>query len=167
MSDRIRIDSPERTRVARTERTRYEPVEGASAAQDSRSIGELIKELAQEGRTLVRDEIALARTEVSEKVGVFRRNLASIAIGGALLLAAVLLIVEAVNRGLTVLLEGWLGLETAVWLAPIVLGLLIGLIGWSMLQKGMDTIRREGVAPHKTVESLRDDKRWAERKVKS
>lgn len=168
MNDRNRIDGADRPRLERTERVRYEPGTGARApVQDSRSIGDLVKELAAEGRTLVRDEIALAKTEFSEKAGVFQRNLVSIAIGAALLLAAVLLVVEAVNRGLTVLLEGWVGLETAVWLAPLVLALLIGTIGWSMLRKGAAAIRREGVKPHQTVESLKEDKRWAERKVKS
>jgi hypothetical protein len=168
MNDRNRIDAAERPRLERTERVRYEPGTGAGApAQDARSVGDLVKELAAEGRTLVRDEIALAKTELSEKAGVFQRNLASIAIGAALLLAAVLLLVEAVNRGLTVLLEGWVGLETAVWLAPLVLALLIGMIGWSMLRKGAGAIRTEGVTPHQTVETLKEDKRWAERKVKS
>lgn len=141
-------------------------VAGDGAAAD-RSLGDLVRELAREGSSLVRQEVELARSEVREKVSVYERNAAAIAVGGLLLVGAIMLVVMALNRGLTVLLEGAVGVETAVWLAPLILAVVLGLAGWSALQKGIGAIRREGITPRQTVDTLREDRRWVERKVKS
>lgn len=163
--------SPERasadwSRSRNAERVRY-PGDTRPGGTDDRSIGELLRELRDEGGTLVRKEIELARAEMNEKLHAYQKSLAGIAIGGGLLLAALLLLVEAVNRGLTALFEGWMSLEIAVWLAPLVLAAVVGMIGFAQIKAATSTIKHEGVAPHETIETLKEDKRWVERKVKS
>jgi hypothetical protein len=139
----------------------------ARPASDERSIPDLLRELSREAGNLVRGEAELAKAEVREKVDVYRRNVAGIAIGGALLLASLLLLVAAINNGLTALLEGMVGLETAVWLAPLVLAALVALIGYTMLKGAVARVKAEGLKPHDTVATLKEDVRWIERKVKS
>ena len=51
--------------------------------QDPRSIGDLIRELADEGRSLLRSEVSLVKAELTEKVHVYERKTSKIAIGGA------------------------------------------------------------------------------------
>lgn len=138
-----------------------------AASGNGRTVGELLKRLSHQSGTLVREEVELAKTEMSEKLSIFQRNLVGMLIGTAILLAAVMLLVEALNRGLTVLLENWVPLETAVWLAPLVLGVVLALIGYALIRKGASSIKEEGVTPEKTVATLRDDVDWAERKVKA
>ena len=137
------------------------------SGRDGRSIADLLKELTTEGRTLAQEEVRLAKTEMTEKLEVFQRNLATIGVGVALLIATVILVVEAMGRGLTALLAGAVGLETAVWLAPLIMAVVIGLIGWALIRKGTTAIKSEGVVPRETVDTLKRDAKWAERKVKA
>lgn len=143
-----------------------ERARSAGRRDNSRSIASVLRELTLEGRDLMQLEMQLAKAEMREKVNVYERNMGAIAVGGALLLGTLLMAVVALNRGLTALLETWMAVDIAVWLAPLILAVVLGGIGWSMVKKGMNAIRHEGAMPHRTVETLREDKRWAERKVK-
>lgn len=160
------------TAAGTQEQTAFRPrVEGdgraSPAATDARGLGDLVRELRDEATQLIRQEVALAKAEMREKVGIFQKNMTAMAVGTGLLLAAVLLLAWAVNMALTALLEGVVGVEVAVWLSPLVLAVLAGLVGLGMIRRAASALREEGVAPHETIETLKEDKRWAERKVKS
>ena len=136
-------------------------------AADDRSVVDLVRELAQEGSTLVREEVALAKAEMREKLSVYERNAAAIAVGAGLLLAALLLAVAALNRGLTALLELAVGVGVAVWLAPLLLAGVTFAVGYGMVRRGIAGIGDEGLAPKRTIASVREDKEWVQRKVAS
>ena len=131
------------------------------------SIIGLLRSLTTEGRELLALEIALAKTEMREKLEVYERNALSLAIGGGLLLAALLLGAWALNAALTSVLATFIGIGIAVWLAPLILTLAFGAFGWSKVQGGLRGMRAESPVPTKTIQTLKDDKRWAERKVHS
>ena len=133
---------------------------------DSRSIADLFRELSSEGRTLVRQEVELAKAEMAEKARVYAKGTASIAVGGGILLVAALAIGTAVTYGLIVLFDLFLPFEIAVWLAPLVLGAVLAMVGMSMIRKGKDAMAEEGLAPQRTIETLREDKDWVKRKVR-
>ena len=61
-----------------------------------------------------------------------------------------------------------LGLEAdlAVWLAPLTMSILLGLIGIITLKKGKSTLSEMSVKPDKTIGSLKSDKDWAKEKVR-
>ena len=150
-----------------TMRNRVAPFDArTNGAGESRSLGDLFRELSLEGRTLVRQEVDLAKTEVAEKVSIYTRNAASIAAGRALLLVALMAVGTAVIYGLIVLFDQFLPFEVAVWLGPLVFGAVIGLVGWSMIKKGKEAIAREGLAPQRTLDTLREDKDWLKSKVR-
>lgn len=50
--------------------------------RDDRSIGELFAELAQESATLVRQEVQLAKTEMSQKASRVGKDVGFLAAGG-------------------------------------------------------------------------------------
>lgn len=131
-----------------------------------RSIGSLLGELSDESRLLIRQEIALARAETLEKLGVFRRNLKRIVVGMAFAIGAFLLVLAAANRGLTVVLGEYLQADVVVWLAPLILAAFLGLIGYALIATGSSRIKRESVTPQKTKETLKEDKRWIEARLK-
>lgn len=133
---------------------------------DTRSIGQLLKELSTEGRTLVRQEVELAKAEMAEKVRVYTNNMMGMAVGGALLLVALLAVSTAVVYGLIVLFDQFLPFEVAVWLAPLVLGVVVGAIGWGKFKQAKETLARESVVPQRTVATLREDKDWVQSKVR-
>jgi uncharacterized membrane protein YqjE len=135
-------------------------------AADGRSIGQLLKELSTEGRTLVRQEVELARAELSEKVQVYTDNVMAMAVAGALLLIALLAVSTAVVYGLIVLFDQFLPFGIAVWLAPLLLGVVLGAIGWGRFKQAKARLARESVIPQRTVATLREDKDWVQSKVR-
>lgn len=138
----------------------------ATPRADGRSVPDLLRELSSEGADLVRQEVALAKAEMQEKMVVFQRNLVSIAVGGALMLASLLTGLFFVNRGLTALLAQVMGVETAVWLSPLILTVVLAAAGWGMIQKGKNALGDEGLTPQKTKATLTEDKRWAQAKAR-
>jgi hypothetical protein len=164
IADRTRYTTPPARPSYEVPRT--DVVRGDAVARDERSIGDLLKDFTHDASNLIRQEVNLAKVEMSEKIAIFQRNIASIAIGAALLLVATLLVIAAINRGLTALFTAWFGWDVAVWLAPIVLALLFGLIGFGLIGSGKSSIRREGITPHQTVDTLHDDKRWVQSRMK-
>lgn len=151
-----------RSRITTT-RVESARLDGAS---DTRSLGELFRELSLEGRTLVRQEVDLAKTELQEKASVFARNAASMAVGGALLLVALMAVGTAVIYGLIVLFDLFLPFEIAVWLGPLAFGAVVGLVGMSMIKKGKERMASEGLVPQRTLDTLREDKDWLKSKVR-
>ncbi|HEX6898381.1 MAG TPA: phage holin family protein [Thermoanaerobaculia bacterium] len=133
--------------------------------RDDRSIGQLLKELTHESSTLLKQEVDLAKTEMSEKASRVGTNLGHVAVGGAVaFLGAIALLLFAVY-GLTSLLDQFLPLGVAVWLAPLIIGAILAGVGYSMIKKSLETLKRESVAPKKTTQSLQENKEWLKEKI--
>src|SRR5688572_5769992 len=106
----------------------------AGNGQSSRSMAELLRELSTESGDLVRQEVDLAKAEMREKMEVFQRGMVSIGIGSALLLAALLTGLWALNTGLTTVLANMMGLDVALWLSPLILTAVLAGIGMAMIK---------------------------------
>lgn len=133
--------------------------------KDDRSIGQLLKELTHETSTLLKQEVDLAKTEMSEKASRVGTNLGHVAVGGAVaFLGAIALLLFAVY-GLTSLLDQFMPLGVAVWLAPLIIGAILAGVGYSMIKKALETLKRESVAPKKTTQSLQENKEWLKEKI--
>ncbi len=121
--------------------------------RDDRSLGELFSELAQETSTLVRQEVNLAKTEMSQKASRAGRHAGIIAAGGALAYAGLLAILAAV----IVLLDNVMPL----WLSALLVGLVVAVVGYLLVRRALDALKREDFAPRETIETLKEDQRWA------
>ena len=106
--------------------------------RDERSVGELVVDVSEKTSTLVREEIALAKAEVSEKVNkLIKGGVVGIAAGVFLLLFLAMLM-HAIAWFLNDLFfedTVWLGflVEAAFWL--LVAGL-AGLVAYRSIQSG-------------------------------
>lgn len=149
----------------RRDRERAVRTDGHRARED-RSLGELLRELSTEGRDLVQQEIALAKAEMNQKIEVFQTNSISIATGGALLLASLLFALWAANMGVTALLAQFMTPDVAIWLSPLLLAAVLGMIGLGMVKKGQSAIKSEGITPQRTTSTLKEDTRWAREKAR-
>ena len=134
------------------ERNRREDVP-RHAPQEERSLGTLFTELSQETTTLVQQEVALAKAELSEKMTHLGRAVASLAIGGLVLFAGLLVLLDAAVYGLSKLLPP----ELQPWLAALIVGGIVAGIGFVLLQKGRSTLQVTPLAPQRTADSLRRD----------
>lgn len=135
------------------------------AVQEERSIGQLLKELRDETTTLLRQEVDLAKTEMSEKASRFGTNVGALAMGGAVLFLGALALLAAVIYGLTSLLDQFMSVGVAIWLAPLLVGLVLAGIGYSLTKKALDTLRQESLTPTKTTQSLQENKEWLKSKM--
>lgn len=133
--------------------------------REERSIGQLLKELRDETTTLLRQEVDLAKTEMSEKASRVGSNIGSLAMGGAVAFLGALALLAAVVYGLTSLLDQFMSLGVAVWLAPLIVGIVLAVIGYNLVQKALQTLKQESVTPRKTTETLQENKEWLKAKV--
>ena len=133
--------------------------------KEDRSIGQLLKELTSETSTLLRQEVDLAKTEMTEKASRLGANLGELTVGGAVLFLGALALLAAVVFALTSLLDQFMSLGVAVWLAPLIVGLVLAAIGYSLVQKALQTLKRESLAPQKTTASLQENKEWLRTKI--
>lgn len=126
--------------------------------RDERSLGELFAELAQETSTLVRQEVALAKTEMTQKATQVGRDVGVIGMGGAIAYAGLLAIVGAL-----ILL---LGQFIPLWLSALIVGLVVAGIGYVLVQRGISALKRVDLTPRATVASLKEDAEWAKDQTK-
>jgi hypothetical protein len=120
---------------------------------DERSIGELFTELSRETGTLVRKELELATTEMTVKARIAAVHVGTVAAGGALAHAALLVLLAAIVIGLA-----QLGVEP--WLSALIVALATGGVGYMLVQKGLASLRRTNVTPTNTIESLKETATW-------
>ena len=130
--------------------------------KEDRSFGSLFAELTQETTTLVQQEVALAKAEMSEKISQVGSGLATLIIGGFVLFAGLLKLLDAVIFGIAELLPP----DLTPWLAALIVGGIVAIIGAVMLQKGRSNLKSTNLAPQRTAESLRRDKEFAKEQVR-
>jgi xanthine/uracil permease len=126
-------------------------------SREDRSLGELFSELSRDTSTLIRQEIALAKTEMSEKASTVGKNVGFLAVGGAVAYAGFLVLLGALVVILALFLP-W-------WLSALIVGFVVAAIGYTLVQKGISTLKQVDMAPRETIESLKEDKEWAKKQV--
>jgi xanthine/uracil permease len=120
---------------------------------DNRSLGELFSELAQETSTLVRQEVNLAKVEMSHKASRAGKQVGVLAAGGAVAYAGLLAILAA----LITLLDNVMPL----WLSALLVGIVVAVVGYLLVRRALDALKREDFAPRQTIETLKEDQQWA------
>ena len=119
---------------------------------DDRSIGELLAQLSQDTAEMVRREVRLAEAEITQKAYRAGKNAGFVAAGGALAYAGLL----AVVAGLIMLFAR----THRPWLSAFSVGLSVAGAGALLALKGLDALKREGVAPQETIETLEENREW-------
>lgn len=143
-----------------------EPYTHDGYAHDDRSVKDLLTDIRDGGMKLMRQELALARTEIKEEVGRTARGATTAGIGGVLATAGLIVVLMALGALLSVLLfVAGVDLVWASWLGPLIIGLACALIGGAMLAGGIKKIRNQSFVPRDTVKTLKENKRWIEQKV--
>jgi len=130
------------------------------AIREERSIGQLLKELRDETTTLLRQEVELAKAEMTEKASRTGKNLGSLAVGGGVAFLGALALLAAVIYGLTSLFNQFMSVGVAIWLAPLIVGVALAAIGYSMLQKALHALKQESLTPQRTTQTLQENKEW-------
>ena len=124
-----------------------------------RGFGELVKDLASQTSTLVRQEIQLAQAEVTEKGKVAGKGAGMLA-GAAV---AALLGLGALTTVLIVALDGALPL----WLAALIITVLWLAIAGVLAGAGRKALKASTPPAPQTVETVKEDIQWAKTRTGS
>jgi hypothetical protein len=124
-----------------------------ATTRDDRTLGEMFAELSRQIRTLLEQEVLLAKTEVAEKASQMSRSL-GLVVGGALIAyAGVLAMVAAAILGLV-------AAGLAPWAGALVGGALAAGIGYLLVRVGLGALRRQNLKPRQAIEAVKEDAQW-------
>ena len=123
---------------------------------DPESLRLLLGRLAGDGRLLLRQEVALARLEISESVRHLARESAIVAAGGFLIAVGLVILVVFVVLAIGRILWG------QYWLSTLLVGSALVLGGFLVLRRGRRALQAGGLKPERTIASLQETKDWVE-----
>ena len=127
-------------------------------SMDNRPLGDLFGDLAKETSNLVRQEVALAKLEVSEKAKHVGKNVGYLVVGGAVAHAAMLALIAAIILLLDKVMPNW-G-------AALLVGLVVAAIAWLLISKALSALQETELTPRETVETLKEDATWMKEQIK-
>lgn len=132
--------------------------DGAPAADRSSSLGDLGQRLTSDLSLLVRQEIALARTEIKEGVAGMTRGGILAAAGAFTAILALQALVAAAVIGL----GAWIGSYAA---GALIVALALLLIGGALVMTAVKRFKEPGLVPEHTIESIQEDGEWITREI--
>jgi Putative Actinobacterial Holin-X, holin superfamily III len=126
-------------------------------AKEERSLGDLFSELAGETSTLVRQEVALAQVELTQKATEVGKNVGFLVVGGAVGYAALLAIIAALIIGLSYFIPAWV--------AALLVGAAVGIAAYLLISSALAALKKTDLTPRQTVETLKEDAQWLKNQV--
>jgi len=125
------------------------------------SIGGLIRGVLTDIRELIREEIALARVELSDKAT--RAKVAAASLGAAAVALAFggTFLLISIAIGIADLLN-W-----PVWTGFLIVALLLSLCGLVMLSSARKRLRALQPMPEETVQTIKENSEWLKRRLSS
>jgi branched-subunit amino acid permease len=121
------------------------------------TVGELFGALASDTGALVRQEVELAATEMTEKAKTAARNAGFIVAGGALVHVACVAAVVGLILGLSPYVSLWI---TALCLVVVFAG-----AGALFVRLGMSRLAKLGLESSDALNALRTDRVWAKEQI--
>jgi drug/metabolite transporter (DMT)-like permease len=129
-----------------------------SYAQHGRPMPELLGGLISDITGLFRKEIQLAKTEASEKIDQVVGASVSLLFGGILALGALGVILAAIVTALGVFFIS-MGMDptAANSLAAAIVAVVVGIIAWMMIARGISALKASNLMLQRTTHSLAQD----------
>jgi len=121
------------------------------------SLGDLFSELASETGTLIRQEVALAQVEMTQKAVKAGKNIGYLVVGGAVAYAALLAIIAALIIILANVIP-W-------WAAALLVGVIIAAAAAVIIMSALNSLKQMQITPRQTVETVKEDAKWLKDQV--
>ena len=125
------------------------------------SIGSLVKGILNDVRTLIREEIALARVEMREQAGRAKAAAMSFGIAAAALAFGGVFLLVAIALGVAYLL-GW-----PAWTGFLIVAVLLCIGGFFTLSSGRKQLASVHAVPEETVTTLKENSEWIAKRLSS
>jgi hypothetical protein len=129
----------------------------------TRTLGDLFRGLAEDGVTLFREEVKLARVELSAAAHAIGIGTGLVATGAVLALLGVL----ATLVGIALLIgDQWLPADR-YWVAALILLTITAAVAVVFAKRGMALVSPRQLAPDQTATTLKEDKEWLKQRLTS
>jgi hypothetical protein len=116
----------------------------------------LLSRLRDDATALIRNELALAKSEFMQSITTLKLSVSAMAGGAIVLLCGVLTLIAAAVLGLSLVI--------APWAAALIIGAVLTLVGYVMMRAAKDKFADPSVQLRETKESLRKDAALAARR---
>ena len=140
--------------------TRQDPPGPDQGDLRERPLGELLKQLSEETTRLVRQELELAKAELTQKGKQAGAGAGLFGAAGAIGLAAL--------GALTACFILALNAVMPAWLAALIVAVVYGIIAFVLVKQGQARMRRATPpVPEQTIETVKEDVQWAKTQMPS
>ena len=126
--------------------------------EKDRSVPELLQDIVANVQQIIRSEVLLARTEVKEEALQAGK-------AGRLLIGGAAVAFYALGFLLLCLVYA-LAMVVAAWAAALIVGAGLGIIAAVLLRVGVRRLRQVSPTPQRTIESVKENVRWAKNQVR-
>ena len=131
---------------------RQELLQAEAMRSREESLTELLGNLANQSASLVRDEVALAKQELSEKMLSFRSSVTLLSAGIVVGLLAAMALCAATIAALSLYLQ--------VWVSALLVGGALALVAGIVIASGISQLKNVNLKPEQTIETLGENKEW-------
>jgi hypothetical protein len=118
-----------------------------------RTLGEMFAELSRDARTLMQQEMQLARAEISEKISAMSSGASFVVGGGLVAYGGLLAVIAAAVLGL-------IALGVPPWAGALIGGVVAAAIGYALIRSGLNALKPQALVPRQTMDTLKEDVRW-------
>jgi xanthine/uracil permease len=117
----------------------------------------LLRQLSREVPALFTKELALAKAELQNSLSTLKAGIGAVAGGAIVFLAGFIILLMSAVYGLSMFM--------APWLAALIVGVVVMIIGFAMLQSGKKQFEPSHFKPDRTLDALNKDQEALRRKV--
>jgi ElaB/YqjD/DUF883 family membrane-anchored ribosome-binding protein len=120
----------------------------------------LIRQLRDEAKSLIRNEVQLAKTELGEKFGAYGRNAVWLAIGGFVAYAGVVVLFGGIGFLLAYAFQAGAGMNPllAMFLGLLLAGIMVAAVGGMFILSALKAFRQETLKPERTIYTIKEMK---------
>lgn len=124
-------------------------MDGAGPGPRAPGVADLLGQLGADVAGLVRKETELVRAELAEKAARAGKAVTDIAAGGLLLMAALLVLLQALVLALSKFMDPTL--------AALLVGVVVAGVGYLLVRTGMKAISLKSLGPDRAARQLKKD----------
>ena len=126
--------------------------------EPARPFSDIVRNILQDVSHIVRAEILLARSELTEKLAGAKKGAGAIGTAAVAGLLSAACLVTACIAALTLVLP--------LWLAALIMGVFIGIIAAAAFAAGRARLSEIDPVPEQTFHTLEDNIAWAKRRAR-
>lgn len=125
--------------------------------KEQQSLGDLFSELSAGTSALIRQEVQLAKAELSQKASKVGSSVGFMVAGGIVAYSGFLVLLAAIVLILAELMP--------IWLAALLVGIVVAAIGALVAYNGWETFQKTKMVPERTIQTLKEDKEWLQHQL--